>query len=448
MSFDQLNLNKPLLNAIADLGYTEPTTIQHKAFSVIMSGRDVVGIAQTGTGKTFAYLLPCLRQWSFKKEKSTEILIMVPTRELVVQVVEQVQKLCKYMNVTVAGVYGGANIRTQADAVIMAPDIVVGTPGRLLDLAIDGSLRVKGIKRLVIDEVDEMLNMGFRTQITSILDKLPARRQNLMFSATITDEVQAVIEVFFNNPSRIEAAPAGTPLENISQVAYKVPNFNTKVNLLELLLRDSAMSKVLVFTYSRKMSDDLYEQMEKRFPGETGIIHSGRSQPQRFAAVKMFHEGKIRILIATDLVARGLDIAEVTHVINFDIPDVEENYIHRIGRTGRADRKGIAITLITARDEEQKSRIESMMSYTIPEAALPNELEISDVLTEDELPKVSTKEVEVKLPKKEEVGPSFHEKKDKNKKVNMHMTRAMQMREKYGKPKTKGGGPKGRKKKK
>lgn len=448
MTFDQLNLNKPLLNALSDLGYTHPTTIQQKAFSVIMSGKDVVGIAQTGTGKTFAYLLPCLRMWQFKKDRSPEIVIIVPTRELVVQVVEQVQVLCKYMSVAVAGVYGGANMRTQADTVHAGLDVLVGTPGRLLDLAIDGALKLKSVKRFVIDEVDEMLNMGFRTQLTGILDKLPERRQNLMFSATITDEVQAVINQFFNDPLRIEAAPAGSPLENISQTAYRVPNFNTKINFLELLLNDPSLSKVLVFTYSRKMADDVYEQVEKRFPGQAGLIHSGRTQPQRFEAVKLFHEGKIRVLIATDLVARGIDVAEVSHVINFDMPDITENYIHRIGRTGRADRKGIAISFITPADEQQQERVETLMNYKIPVISLPADLEISGVLTEDEMPRVSAKEIEVKLPKKEEAGPSFHEKKAKNKKVNMHKTRAQQMREKYGKPKTKGGGPKGRKSKK
>jgi ATP-dependent RNA helicase RhlE len=447
ITFSDLNLSKPLLNALTDLGFKHPTTIQQRAFPVIMSGRDVVGIAQTGTGKTFAYLLPCLRQWTFKKDRTPEILIIVPTRELVVQVAEQVQKLCTYMNVVVAGVYGGANMKTQAETLYAGVDVLVATPGRLLDLALNGSVKMKTIKRFVIDEVDEMFNMGFRTQLTGILDLLPQRRQNLMFSATLTDDVQLLIDTFFNSPVRIEAAPAGTPLENISQTAYHVPNFNTKINLLKHLLDDVSLTKVLVFTGSIRLADELYEHVEKLYPEQTGIIHSEKTQPHRFEVVKKFDAGSIRMLIATDLVARGIDVAEVSHVINFDVPDFEEHYIHRIGRTGRADKKGIAITFITPKDEEYIPSIQSLMNYTIPVSPLPAEVEISDVLTEAERPRVAAKEIEVKLPKREEVGASFHEKKDKNKKVNMHKTRAVQMREKYGKPKTKGGGPRGRKKK-
>lgn len=446
ITFSDLNLSKPLLNALTDLGFTQPTTIQQKAFSVIMSGKDVVGIAQTGTGKTFAYLLPCLRQWTFKKDPSPEVLILVPTRELVVQVVEQVQKLCTYMNLKAAGVYGGANMKTQAEMLYAGVDVLVATPGRLLDLALNGSVKMKTIKRLVIDEVDEMMHMGFRTQLTGILDLLPPRRQNLMFSATITDDVQVLIETFFNSPVRIEAAPAGTPLANIEQTAYHVPNFNTRVNLLEHLLGDASFTKVLVFTASIKLADDLFERVDKMFPGEAGIIHSEKTQPHRFEVVRKFGEGSIRMLIATDLVARGIDVAGVSHVINFDVPDFEENYIHRIGRTGRADRKGNAITFITPKDEEYISAIQSLMNYEIPVSPMPGEVEVSDVLTEDEKPRIAAKEIQLKVPKREDVGPSFHEKKAKNQKVNMHKTRAMQMREKYGKPKTKGGGKKGRKK--
>jgi ATP-dependent RNA helicase RhlE len=446
MTFNDLNLNKPLLNALGDLGFTQATTIQQKAFPVIMSGRDVVGIAQTGTGKTFAYLLPCLRLWTFKKDRSPEILILVPTRELVVQVVEQVQKLCAYMNVVVAGVYGGANMKTQAEMLYGGVDVLVATPGRLLDLALNGSVKLKTVKRFVIDEVDEMLHMGFRTQLTGILDLLPPRRQNLMFSATITADVQALIDTFFNAPARIEAAPAGTPLDNIQQTAYYVPNFNTKINLLQHLLSDASLTKVLVFTASIRLADQVFGHIEKMFQGQAGIIHSEKTQPHRFEVVRKFDSGTIRLLIATDLVARGIDVAHVSHVINFDVPDFEENYIHRIGRTGRADRKGIAITFITPKDQEYITAIQSLMNYEIPVSALPSEVEISDVLTEDEKPRIAVKEIQLKVPKKENVGPSFHEKKGKNKKVNMHKTRAMQMREKYGKPKTKGGGKKGRKK--
>lgn len=438
MTFDELNLNAPLLNALKDLGYTQPTTIQQKVFSVIMSGRDVVGIAQTGTGKTFAYLLPLLRQWKFAKDKVPQILIIVPTRELVVQVVEEIEKLTVNMNVEAAAVYGGANINTQISAVSNGVDIIVATPGRLMDLVLKGVVKLKLIKKLVIDEVDEMLNLGFRAQLKLILDLLPLKRQSIMFSATMTDEVESLILNAFNQPVKVEAAPTGTPLENIIQSAYPVPNFYTKVNLLKLLLKDSTMSKVLVFTATKKLADELFEQMEGELAETVGIIHSNKSQNHRFNAVKQFHEGSFRILIATDIVARGIDISEVTHVINFDTPEVPESYIHRIGRTGRADKKGIAITFITPNDAEQVERIETLMNFKIPVAPLPKDLVISNVLTEDEKPKVYQPNMDIKAPRKAPSGPAFHEKLEKNQKVSVKFTRADKMREKYGKPKTRG----------
>ncbi len=439
MSFRHLNLSNSLLNALDDLGYQQPTTIQEKAFPVVMSGKDMVGIAQTGTGKTFAYLLPCLRLWQFTKSKHPQILIIVPTRELVVQVVEQVEKLTKYMNVVVTGVYGGTNMKTQMTAIENGLDVVVGTPGRLLDLILAGSLRTRDIKRFVIDEVDEMLNLGFRPQIIRVMDLLPPKRQNLMFSATMTEEVEAIIDDFFNYPQIIEAAPMGTPLDNIQQTAYHVPNFYTKVNLLSHLLSKTAeFTKVLIFVATKKLADDLYEQIDKQFPEQISVIHSNKSQNYRFESVNQFKSGQHRILIATDIVARGIDISEVSHVINFDTPDVPENYIHRIGRTGRADKKGNSITFITDNEREYQEAIEELMKTPIPIEEIPDEVIISDELTEDELPKVNMKVIQVKLSKIDLNNSAFHEKLAKNKKFNVRQTRAQKMAAKYKKPQTRG----------
>jgi ATP-dependent RNA helicase RhlE len=436
MTFSELNLNKPLLNALADLKYTYPTTIQQKSFAVVLSGRDIVGIAQTGTGKTLSYLLPTLRLWKFSKDAIPRILIMVPTRELVVQVVETARELSKYMSVKTVGVYGGTNIKTQMATLYEGADIVVGTPGRVFDLALNGSLKMKSIKCLVIDEVDEMLSLGFRSQLTNILRLLPQKRQNLMFSATMTDDVQVVINDFFNSPEKIEAAPAGSPLENITQTAYEVPNFNTKINLLELLLHtDAEMKKVLVFAATKKMADDIIEIVGEKFPGTIGVIHSGKSQTNRFDTVEKFQNSSYRVLIATDIIARGLDISEVSHVINFDVPDVPESYIHRIGRTGRADRKGLSITFISGREEEYRVAIEKLMNCQISVLPNPEGLEISKVLTPDEMPKIETKIIQVKVKKHIEGGAAFHEKSAKNSKENFRMTRGEKQREKYGKPK-------------
>ncbi|MDB5201159.1 MAG: box helicase [Ferruginibacter sp.] len=439
MTFNDLNLNTALRNAIADLGFTEPSTIQQKAFSVVMSGADVCGIAQTGTGKTIAYLLPCLRLWKFTKSNDPEMLILVPTRELVAQVVEAVKSLTTYMNVVTVGVYGGVNINTQKLAVETKVDILVATPGRLFDLAMNGSVKLKSIKRLVIDEVDEMLNLGFRTQLKSILDLLPAKRQNLLFSATLIPEVESLMQEYFNNPVKIEAAPSGTALENIEQQVYVAANFHSKVNLLKsLLATDSGMTKVLVFTGSKKLADELFAELEPLFPEQAGVIHSNKEQNHRFNTVKQLQEGNYRFIIATDIVSRGIDIHNITHVINFDTPDDPENYMHRIGRTGRAARRGIAITMVTEKEMPSLENIQELMNMDVPVLNWPEDVAISTVLTEDEMPKVYMKEIQVKLPKKEEVGPAFHVKSAKNSKVNFTMSRKDKMMKKYGKPKTRG----------
>ena len=439
MQFTDLNINSPLLNALADLGLTQTTTIQEKAYPVIMSGRDVVGIAQTGTGKTIAYLLPCLRKWKFTKEKSPQILIVVPTRELVLQVVEQVVKLTTYMHVRVLGVYGGVNMIRQTPLLVAGVDVLVATPGRLLDFALNGTLKLKSIKRFVIDEVDEMLNLGFRPQLIRVIDLLPTKRQNLMFSATISEELKDLVHNFFVEPLEIEAAPTGTPLENIKQIGFKVANFHTKVNLLEYLLNNNPeFSKVLVFTATKKLADALFEELAPKFIDQIGVIHSNKSQNNRFEALRTFKENITRVLIATDIVARGLDISDVSHVVNFDVPEVPENYMHRIGRTGRADKNGVSITFITKADTEIRGNIESLMNRKIPMVSLPGDVEVSKVLTEDELPQVKMKNTLVSIPKKEEGGAAFHDKKDKNKKVNMKVRRAESMKIKYKKPKTRG----------
>ncbi|MBW8683394.1 DEAD/DEAH box helicase [Chitinophaga rhizophila] len=443
MTFEDLNLSRPLLNALGDLGYTTPTIIQQKVFSVVMSGQDVCGIAQTGTGKTFAYLLPCLRQFKFSKERFPQVLIIVPTRELVVQVVDAIKQLTPYMSVEVAGFYGGVNMNPQMETASGKLDFVVATPGRLVDIVLSGTLKLKAIKRIVIDEMDEMLNLGFRPQVERILDLLPVRRQNLLFSATITDDVEKLIETHFNAPVTVEAAPAGTPLKNISQHAYDVPNFHTKVNLLQLLLaKDASMNKVLVFVATKEMANDLYEQLESKFPEQAGVIHSNKAQNHRFNTVNKFKDGTYRFIIATDIIARGLDIAEVSHVISFDTPEVPESYMHRIGRTGRADKEGQSILFTKPWETENKDRIEALMNYTISLLPLPEELEISEVLTEDEKPQVKMKNFLIKLPSREDVGPAFHEKLAKNRKVNVKISHADKMKKKYGKPKTRGAKPK------
>ena len=419
MTFDELNLTKPFLRALADLGFANPTPIQEKAFPVVMSGKDVVAIAQTGTGKTFAYLLPTLRQITFSEQRQPRVIIIVPTRELVVQVVGEIEKLCAYATVRYAGIYGGANINPQKQTIYDGLDVLVATPGRLMDMILSRTLQVHSVQKLIIDEVDEMLNLGFRTQLLSIMDTLPEKRQNLMFSATLDEDVEKLIEKYFYQPHYLELVIRGTPLNKIVQKGYHVPNFHTKANLVKhLLSSDTDLKKVLIFTKNKKLADALYKELDEAFNSQIGIIHSNKTQPQRFSAIDNFENGIHRVLIATDIIARGLDIPEVTHVINFDTPQVPGDYIHRIGRTGRADAIGISITLINAVEKEYQKNIETLMKKKIAILPLPKEVEISDNLTADERPIKRDKNLK-KMPQLEIKTGAFHEKKEKNKKVQL-----------------------------
>jgi ATP-dependent RNA helicase RhlE len=420
VEFQELNINKPLLNAITDMGFTEPTPIQEKAFPIIMSGRDVVGIAQTGTGKTLAYLLPLLRQLPYSEQRQPRILIMVPTRELVLQVVEEARKLAAYMSVRIDGVYGGTNINTQSERIYQGVDLLVATPGRLFDLVMRGTLRLKSIQKLVIDEVDEMLSLGFRPQLISILELLPEKRQNLMFSATLADEVERIIIDFFNDPVWIDIEYRGTPLTQISQKLFLVPNFATKYNLLSLLLEDDEVfDKVLVFAPGKKTADKLFNKLTHKYQDQLGVIHSNKSQNQRINALEDFKAGNIRILISTDLVARGVDIFEVSHVINFGLPEIPGAYIHRIGRTGRADKKGIAISFMSHNEKDELEAIQQYIRQEIPLEELPEDLIISDTTDDDPDEKSKGDKAYMKPVKINQGGGAFHEKKKKNLKVNL-----------------------------
>ena len=435
--FSDINLIKQLQNAVSDLELTKQTPIQEKTFSEILSGTDIVGIAQTGTGKTIAYCLPLLQELSYSDQKNPRILILVPTRELVVQVVETMESLTEYISCRIVGVYGGTNINTQKIKLQDGADVVVATPGRLYDLALSRALQLKGIKKLVIDEVDVMLDLGFRFQLINIFELLPERRQNIMFSATMTEEVDELISSFFSRSKRVQIALSGTPLDNISQIKYSVPNYYTKVNLLVHILRNKEeLRKVLVFVSSKKNADRLFEVLEEFFISDIAVIHSNKSQNYRFKSIKKYDEGTCRILIATDIIARGMDLDKISHVINFDTPIYPENYMHRIGRTGRAEEKGKSLLFYTEKEEKNKEFIEDLMNYKIPVSEIPEEVEITQQLTEEE--RKSNGKNFYRNVKKVEVGPSFHEKKEKNKKVNDRDKWRKERRVKYKKPKSRG----------
>lgn len=437
--FRDFKLNKALLNALDDLGLKQPTAIQQEAFPVVLSGKNVVGIAQTGTGKTYAYALPLLQGLKYSTELNPTVLILVPTRELVVQVVEEITKLTAYMHARVIGVYGGTNMNTQKLAVSQGMDILVGTPGRLYDLALTRALSLKNIKKLVIDEVDVMLDLGFLFQITNIFELLPEKRQNIMFSATMTDEVNALIDNFFIAPVKISIAVSGTPLTNIEQQAYSVQNFYTKVNLLSYLLQDAdEFSKVLVFSPSKKIADRIFELLEGEYSSEMGIIHANKSQNYRLKSIDQFNKGSHRILIASDVIARGLDLDSVSHVISFDTPEFPENYMHRIGRTGRAKQKGKSILFYTEAEETYLKSIEELMDYKIPVTEFPEGVKVSKELAPEERPKMMELNTSHRKDGDHKPGPAFHEKSAKNQKVNLGGSYKRTIAAKYKKPITRG----------
>ncbi|AWV97098.1 DEAD/DEAH box helicase [Arcticibacterium luteifluviistationis] len=434
-TFEDFKIKKQLVNAIADLGFTQPTPIQEESYSTILAGSDFVGIAQTGTGKTIAYLLPILQGLEFSEQPHPRVVILAPTRELVIQIVEQIEKLTPYITVRTLGVYGGTNnIKGQKLAVAEGVDIIVGTPRRLYDLVISNVLRLKSIKKLVIDEVDIMLDFGYKTQLKNIFEHLPTKRQNILFSATMTTYVDELIDTFLINPVKKTISLSGTPLENISQSKYAVPNFYTKANLLNHLLEDKEeYSKVLIFVGTKVNADRLFETLD--FESESSVIHSRKEQNHRTNSIDKFANGTSRILIATDVIARGIDIDKISHVISFDTPFYPENYMHRIGRTGRAEQKGKAILLYSEKEETLMDDIESLMTYTIPEIEWPEEVTITGQLTpEEKLKPIPLDEIDHKSSEIDK-GASFQEKSAKNsKELKERKSYDRLIKERYKKP--------------
>ncbi len=437
--FENIKLSKQLFNAINDLGFQKMTPIQKESYSVIRSGKDLVGIAQTGTGKTLAFMLPVLQDLKFSNQINPRVLIIAPTRELVIQLAEQIKTYTTYLSHRILGVYGGVNINTQKQYVAQGCDILVATPGRLYDLAASGVLQLKSINKLIIDEVDVMLDLGFRTQITNIFHLLPEKRQNLMFSATMTEDVDELINEYFTIPEKISIALSGTPLDNILQQSYQAENFFTKVNLLKYLLKDKEeFAKTLVFVSGKKNADLVFENMEDDFGNETCIIHSNKAQNYRNRSIKQFEEGKNRIIIATDVIARGLDLQDITHVISFDVPAFPENYMHRIGRTGRAEKLGKSLLFFTEKEIQNKEAIETLMGQEIVLIEFPEEVEISYELSPDEKPRLK----EISFPgknvrRKKSAGGAYHEKLEKNTKTNQGGS-YLRKKKKYKKPQSLG----------
>jgi ATP-dependent RNA helicase RhlE len=383
--FEEFNLNRQILNAVADAGFTEATPIQEKAIAPVLSGQDIFGIAETGTGKTAAYVLPILMQLKYAQGDSARALILAPTRELAMQITEHVQLFSTYTDLRTVVVYGGLGPKTQIEQIKKGVDIIVATPGRFLDIYLAGHINTQYLKFLVLDEADKMMDMGFIGSIHRILEVVPRKRQNLLFSATMSDLVQKIAGDFLKNPTVIEVAQQATPAATVTQVLYEVPNFKTKINLLQHLLKDTeAFKRLIIFCKTKTVADNIFSFIERRFgPDAVRVIHANKGQNTRINSINSFKEGNIRVLVATDVASRGIDVSEVSHVINFDVPIVTEDYVHRIGRTGRAYAKGDALTLCTPGEKYYIQKIEKLIRQQIPIVPLPAEVFVEETPYEE-----------------------------------------------------------------
>ncbi len=415
ITFNDIKISKQIKMALDDAGFERPTAIQHQVFAPVRSGKDIIGIAQTGTGKTLAYLMPILMKLNYAQGMDPRALIVVPTRELVLQVCETIELLTPYMDIRALGVYGGVNINTQKGKVYDGVDILVATPGRLMDIYMTRILKLSQVKTLVIDEADKMMDLGFMPQLNAIFEVLPEKHQNLLFSATFSDTVAKLSDDFLLLPQRIEVAPQATTVENIHQIQYHVPNILSKINLLKKLLEDKEeFNKVMVFTETKKNADRIVERMETILGEELSVIHSNKAQNTRINALNAFKEGRSRVMVASDVAARGIDIDDISHVINFDIPTNYVEYVHRIGRTGRAEKEGIAISFVNEAEQELISQIEELIRKPITLESVPIDVEITSQLLEDE--KKQTRNIKIKNTVRRDTG-AFHKKKAKNMKT-------------------------------
>jgi ATP-dependent RNA helicase RhlE len=369
MSFDSLGLKPELLRAVADKGYTEPTPIQREAIPAVLAGRDVLAGAQTGTGKTAGFTLPLLQRLGARGGRNPRALVLTPTRELAAQVEQSVQDYGKYVDLRSLVIFGGVSERPQIDKLRSGCDILVATPGRLLDLAGQRAVSLADVQVFVLDEADRMLDMGFIHDIKRVLKLLPAQRQNLMFSATYSDDIRDLANRFVKNPVSVQVTPRNATAEKVEQSAYRVPK-DHKRHLLAHLIDEGNWHQVLVFTRTKHGANRLTQQLERA--GITAMaIHGNKSQNARVKALQDFKENRITALVATEVAARGLDIKELPHVVNYELPNVPEDYVHRIGRTARAGSTGAAISLVSPDEVPLLRDIEKLLKRAVEFAPTP-----------------------------------------------------------------------------
>ena len=375
-----------------------------------------MGVAQTGTGKTAAYLLPILMKIKFAEGNLPRALILVPTRELASQVSDHARLFSTYTDLRCAAIFGGVGLKAQVESLENGIDILIATPGRLLELYFAGYLVLKKVKVFVMDEAERLLDMGFKKQINGILDIVPRKRQNILFSATMSDNVKAVADNFLDMPMIINIAPETKTAKGISQVIYAVPNLKTKINLLDYFLADESFSRVIIFCKTKNSATNIFKYISRKYGDEkVKVIHGNKDQNTRINAFKAFKEGLIRILITTDVAARGIDVTDVTHVINFDVPLVYEDYIHRIGRTGRAFRTGDSITFCSPNDEYHIKKIQKLIGQKIPVQQLPAAIRTEETPFEEN--QMMLKEIDSQRKRDDpEYQGAFQEKQKRNRK--------------------------------
>ena len=367
MLFKDLNIIEPILKAIGEAGYESPTPIQEKSIPAILKEKDILGCAQTGTGKTAAFAVPILQNIIEDKqenERKLRALIVAPTRELAIQIGENFTAYSKYLDIKSTVIFGGVNQSSQVRKIKSGVDVLIATPGRLLDLSNQRHVDLKNIKYFVLDEADRMLDMGMIHDVKEIISKLPKDRQNLLFSATMPKEVMKLVNSILKNPVKVEIQPVSSTVDVISQGVYFVAKKNKK-SLLVHLLKDKNIKSVIVFSRTKHGANKIAKDLN-HVGIEAAAIHGNKTQNQRQVALNNFKEGNIRVLVATDIAARGIDIDELSHVINYDLPDVPETYVHRIGRTGRAGKEGVAITFCDEEERAMLISIEKVIGKAIP----------------------------------------------------------------------------------
>ena len=383
-TFEQLKLNRQLLDAVRDMGFSTPTAIQQKCIPIILGGQEVIGIAQTGTGKTAAYLLPLLMKVKYAQGNDPRSVILVPTKELTLQIAEHTQQLAKYTDLRILPIYGGVGVKPQAEAIEKGVDIIVATPGRFVEIYLQGALPVKQIKTLILDEADRMMDMGFMFQVRKIIGMIPRKRQNLLFSATFNAKVEELSADFLEFPIKVEITPQATAARQVIQALYHLPNLKTKINFLEYLLQDKEeFNRVMIFARTKTNADNVFKYLDRKQLGPVRVVHSNKSQNTRINAVNEFKAGALRILVTTDVTSRGIDVTNVSHVINFDVPTLYEDYVHRIGRTGRAFQGGKAITFVTEAEVYHINKIEKLIREKIEVKPLPKAVEVADTPFEE-----------------------------------------------------------------